>query len=507
MASRHSISITTPQELAGWIERYIYEASDEARRVWLGLKETSESAAIQQRYEALFTPEVIATARSFERRAEGRNLEEAERLRMVIEEGLLANETAPLEDTLATDLLQRTVSVAGKTVSYFGLQPAWSRENDYAVRDQLYDAFLGINAETNELRKECIEAVERGIRTELGAADYVSWMEQRKRFVYRPFLDALKAAEPNLRRSYEPTMDRRVAARLEVPFGTARASHAGYLVRGVSEFDSHFPPKQLRSALLKTLAALGIDLEQMSNITLDTEDRPKKNPRAVCFPLRVPDEIYLVIKPTGGIHDYEAFFHEAGHALHFGFTDAALPYAFRVLSRSYALTEIFSYLLEHLIYDPAWLEWGMGMSAEMATHVAAELRNSNLFQLLRYIAKLEFELGFYAAPTEWAHNAQRYSKLLTDATGFIYPQENYLDDFDSGLYSADYLRAWVTEAQFYEHLASEFGRQWFATPAAGDYLKSLWHEGTTIENEDVAVRIGATPHDTAALERFYEELA
>ncbi len=507
MNIKHDISITSPDELSSWVERYIYEASDEARRVWLGLKKTSDAALIQAKYAELFTKRVLALARSYEEDSAGQSHEAAVRLRMVIEEGILMNETATREDALATELLRGTASVDDKEIPYYGLQPAWSRENDYARRNRLYDAFLQIDAETNPLREQIRAEIEQGMKRDLGASDYVSWMQQRKQFDYAPFLEKLQAAVPRLQQSYLSIMEQRVKKRLGVEFGTARANHAGYLVRGVSEYDSLFSPDQLRNALNKTLLAMGINLSQMPNIVLDTEDRPNKNPRAVCFPLRVPDEIYLVIKPTGGIHDYEAFFHEAGHALHFGFTDSTLPYAFRVLSRSYALTEIFSYLLEHLIYDPAWLEWGMGMPAETAKKVAAELRNNNLFQLLRYIAKLEYELAYYADSSGGERNAQRYSELLTNATGFIYPPELYLDDFDAGLYSADYLRAWVTEAQFYEHLVEKHGAQWFTSRDCGDYLKGLWSEGTTIENEDVTARIGATAHDTSALVRFYEELS
>src|SRR5439155_25218424 len=34
---------------------------------------------------------------------------------------------------------------------------------------------------------------------------------------------------------------------------------------------------------------------------------------------------------TGGLHDYQAFLHEAGHALHYAGCDPSLPYTFRNL--------------------------------------------------------------------------------------------------------------------------------------------------------------------------------
>ena len=39
---------------------------------------------------------------------------------------------------------------------------------------------------------------------------------------------------------------------------------------------------------------------QQPNIMLDAEQRPTKSPRAFCAPVRVPDEVYLVVAPVGG---------------------------------------------------------------------------------------------------------------------------------------------------------------------------------------------------------------
>ncbi len=75
----------------------------------------------------------------------------------------------------------------------------------------------------------------------------------------------------------------------------------------------------------------GIDLDGQSNVTLDTEARPTKSPRAFCSTPRVPEEVYLVLPPIGGREDYAALFHEAGHAEHYGCTDAELAFEFRHL--------------------------------------------------------------------------------------------------------------------------------------------------------------------------------
>ena len=92
-----------------------------------------------------------------------------------------------------------------------------------------------------------------------------------------------------------------------------------------------FPAEAMVPALRETLAGLGIDLDAQSNVTLDTEARPTKSPRAFCSTPRVPEEVYLVMPPIGGREDYAALFHEAGHAEHYGCTDAELAFEFRHL--------------------------------------------------------------------------------------------------------------------------------------------------------------------------------
>jgi hypothetical protein len=70
---------------------------------------------------------------------------------------------------------------------------------------------------------------------------------------------------------------------------------------------------------------------------------------------------------------------------------------------------------------------------------------------------------------------------------------------DAGYYSADYLRAWVTESMLRHHLEHAYGEEWFAHPEAGAFLRGLWATGERKENEIVARMIGYEPFDTTHL--------
>ena len=105
---------------------------------------------------------------------------------------------------------------------------------------------------------------------------------------------------------------------------------------------------------MDTLRKLGFDMENDENIRLDLDDRPQKSPRACVIASDPPKVVHLITRAQGGLHDYQAFLHEAGHALHYAGCDPSLPYTFRRLSRDHALTEIYSYILESITREPAW---------------------------------------------------------------------------------------------------------------------------------------------------------
>ena len=113
-------------------------------------------------------------------------------------------------------------------------------------------------------------------------------------------------------------------------------------------------PEEMVPALRETLRELGIDLDSQANVHLDLEQRPNKHPRAFCAPIEVPGRVMLVIAPIGGRDDWEALFHEAGHAEHYGFTSADLPMEDKRLG-DMAVTEGWASLFQHLVTEPAWL--------------------------------------------------------------------------------------------------------------------------------------------------------
>jgi hypothetical protein len=276
-------------------------------------------------------------------------------------------------------------------------------------------------------------------------------------------------------------------------------AHVHYL-RRLSPLESTYTKDAAVDICLATTLALGFDMTAIPNIHLDLEDRPQKNPRACVIPSNPPEVVHLITRAQGGLSDYQAFMHEAGHALHYAGVDPRLPYTFRSISRDHALTEIYSYIFEAVTREPGWHALHFGLSDTQAEENAQATLFLEALLYRRYTAKLRYELGFWSAFDEERGRSERdYSTALTQATGIRYDPRNYLADMDSGFYSADYLRAWIRSAQLRVFLLHEVGEDWWRSEATGEILRDLFLEGTRPTSEEVAGRLGFEPFDTGPL--------
>jgi hypothetical protein len=369
----------------------------------------------------------------------------------------------------------------------------------YAERDALGEAALDLSAGFNEERHSLLAARERLEADLSGVTSPVARSEAEKGVHLRPILDAVDAASVETAAAY-------VAARerwLDVLLGDGRDqqpsfSHVAWL-RRLSPLESTYTREGAVPVCVGTLRALGLDIEASPGIRLDLDDRPQKSPRACVIASDPPRLVHLITRAQGGLHDYEAFLHEAGHALHYAGCDPGLPYAFRRLARDHALTEIYSFLLDSIVQEPGWHAERFGLDDATARENAAAARFVNTLLFRRYTAKLGFELDFWGRFAADGGSADGYSERLTAATGIRYPEQNFLADMDSGFYSADYLRAWVRSAQVRAWLRREVGSDWWRQARTGELLGGLFREGTRPSSEEIADRIGFGPLDTGPL--------
>jgi hypothetical protein len=484
------------------LRQYRFERMEEARAVRVGEKETSEGAAIVAKYEDLFThAQRDALLAAEEEAGDPVELERLYRLRKSCEGGLVSREVAELADEVENRILAARVPFQGENVPLRTAQAKLAVLPDYGEREDLGVATQRVSAGFNDDRLELIRRIEDLDADISGIGDPVERNEEEKGISLSDLSEALQAASGQLTDVFEQLRERWFERLLGPERDAVPASfHVGY-VRRLSPLESTYTKERCVEVCLDTLQRIGLDLQAQPNIRLDLDDRPQKSPRACVVPSDPPSVVHLITRAQGGMHDYAAFLHEAGHALHYAGSADDLPFTFRAVSRDHALTEIYSYIVEAISREPGWHERYFGLTAEQAAENAEASQFVETLLFRRYEAKLRFELEFWSAFGEPVDEdtPARYSELLTEASGVRYAPDNYLADMDAGFYSADYLRAWIRSSQLREYLQREVGDDWWSNPKTGVFLRSLWAEGTRPTSEGIAGRLGYDALDTGPL--------
>jgi hypothetical protein len=493
-------TVRSPAEYEERLQKYLYERSEESRAVRVGEKETSEQAAIVERYADLFSRGQLASLREIEDQAsDGDERERLYRLRKTCEGGLAAAELAEAEDEFENKYLAARVTWRGEEMPLRNAQAKLAVIDSYADRQELGALHADTSAAFNPERLELL-AKQEALEGELsGTPENIERSEEEKqislRELERTLAEAKSAVDGSWARVREQWFERLLGPeREEVP----ASFHAAYM-RRLSPLESTYTKERAVEICMDTLHGLGFDLEHDENIRLDLDDRPQKSPRACVIASDPPKVVHLITRAQGGLHDYQSFLHEAGHALHYAGCDPSLSYTFRRLSRDHALTEIYSFILESITRVPEWHAMHFGLSDDDA----AENANATMFMetllFRRYVAKLQYELDFWSRYNDVGATPEGYAERLTKAVGLRYRDDAFLSDMDSGFYSADYLRAWIRAAQLRAYLTREVGADWWRNAQTGDHLRALFFEGTRPSSEEIAGRLGFEPLDISPL--------
>jgi hypothetical protein len=480
------LTIAMPLDLDAYradAERFISELDREYYLHLAGHKLELEIEPIYERHRPLFEPGAVAAVREAAGAAAAGS-QEARRLRYLLAfalDGCIgrqtrreAEEAAALEATLEVELSGERVPYRQVPIKQANEARGERRAELEAARDELMMQRL------NPLFRSALERSHELCR-ELGWAGYADAYGAVRGIDLGRLATQTEAFLRATGDGYASVVDPCLAAADLPRLGELRRADAPRFFRAVG-LDVLFPAERLVPSLDATLEGLGVELRSQENVHLDTEPRETKSPRAFCSPVRVPDEVYLVIAPVGGRDDFAALFHEAGHTEHYANTDASLPFEFRYLGDN-SVTESFAFLLEHVTESPGWLSARLGVADP--AEALAQARAARLVFLRRYSAKLAYELELHAPAPDLSAMPARYSELIGSATRIGWPDAAFLADVDPGFYVACYLRAWALETHWRRALRERFGERWFASAEAGAWLLGLWSHGQRLDAEEL----------------------
>lgn len=479
-------------------EAFTSELTLEYYRHFAGLKPQFEIEAVYDRHPQLFAREAVDDLR--EAHAQQTPGSEARRaLRVLLGfavEGHLGQATKAQEAELARLEAETELELDGAPLGFRESSIEQANEPDPERRARIETA-------RNEVTERLLTPVatemlgeHHRLARELGWASYQAMSEELSGIDLgalgaqtAAFLAATRAAYPGVA---GPAIETSTG----VGFGDLRRSDLPRFFRA-PEHDGAFPADRLIASFEDTMTGLGIDVARQPNVFVDVERRRGKSPRAFCAPVRVPDEVHLVVPPIGGRDDYFALLHEAGHTQHYAHVDPGLAWEFRALGDN-SVTEGFAFLFDHLVEDPEWL--ARRLEIEDAAGLAAHARAQQLVYMRRYAAKLGYELRLHGDGFSGLEEAGAgYASALSDALEVRWPAATFLTDVDPGFYAACYLRAWALESHLRRMLRERFGPAWFDEPEAGETLRGLWSGGQRLDADELLAEITGEELDFGAM--------
>jgi hypothetical protein len=387
----------------------------------------------------------------------------------------VAQETAQLTDMLNFFVERCWMHVGSEKIPALEVVPWLQAQPDFDKREAMKkENSILLKGLMNPLLTGIMDLTVRLVTQQLGFENFARFSEAKKQVSFDEkaslFEKYLNDTEKTYRRRITPWIEEKIGRSTE----NLSRYHALYLVR-IRRFDSYFPASKLREIVDKTFLGLGFDFSTRSDVIFDLSDGPNKNPEGMCVGVEIPGEVHVLMKPVGGLIDFETLLHESGHAFFLSHFDPGLAIEYRRLYRSPSLDETFAFLFMELIENRQWLTGIAGMPADSADELVDLYRTKRLCLIRRYIGKFLAEKEFHEKGD--IKDSKPYCDRLNAATGFVYEPEAYLIDMDHDFYALDYLQAWAGAHVLRGCLEERFGEAWFRSAEAGDLLKQIAASG------------------------------
>ena len=483
--------------------------SRESYLAYAGLKKTAELQPIYEKYSDVLGEEALDLTLDAFRSTAG-NTDDRRSAQALLEWEIETQAAKPLAALDEREIEWENSAVIhspdGRVIQYQAAPIEIANTSDRALRLALDQARAKLVKEEHApMRLERLQREKEYIESLGIDGDYNASFEA----VTGISLDALAASCERFLRDtesmWDDTLPRALKKSLGIKASQAKRADALALFRA-SEYDDAFPGNEMETVMRRQVSEMGIDPTADGRIIFDVGEREGKRSRAFCSPVRVPEEVYLVLRPHGGQSDYNTFLHELGHALHYGYASPDYPFEFRWLGDN-SVTESYAMLFDHRMQDSGWLLRYTRLGGNRVGNFLRTAGFEELHFLRRYCAKLIYERALYSGEVRWSELPELYVSLLSKATGFEYDAADAFVDVDPRYYSARYLRAWQLQSVLNEELTARFDVDWFRNPSAGPWMVGeLFAQGQRDSADEIASRVGAGTLSFQPLIRKIESL-
>jgi hypothetical protein len=443
---------------------------------------TTTISDILASHPAVFKPKTVSFLRTS--LAAARDPEEVSRIERLVHACMdlaIEERTASLGDMLKFYAERGRMIIGPNKIPALEVVPWLQAQPDFDKREEMRkENTIFLKVIINPMLLGILELSVRTVTERFGFANYASFSETKKQVNFdeqaKVFQQFLADTADTYRQRIKPWVEEKIGR----PFENLSRYHALYLLR-IGRFDDYCPVSRLREIVGTTFSGLGFDPWARPDIGIDVSEYPSKNPNGMCVGVEIPGEVYILMKPVGGLIDAETLLHETGHAFFLSSFDPSLPMEFRRLYRSPALDETFAFLFMNLVENSAWLTGVLGLTEAEAQTAVSLFRTKRLCLIRRYIGKFLAEKELHE--TGDLKNSEPYCRNLHAATGFDYEPQGYLADMEPDFYAFDYLTAWSGAHVLGQCLERSFGLEWFRRQEAGSFLREVAAGG---RRDDVA---------------------
>ncbi len=338
---------------------------------------------------------------------------------------------------------------------------------------------------------------------ELGFDDYIDYCSKKKGIDYSHLYVLVKQLLQETQYYYFHAMEMWSRDQFGLSMDNLSRFDAVYLL-SLSSWD-HLCSVDHPENTLAFFEHWGIDPLRQPGLHLDIKQAKEKSGQAISLMVRIPQEIYILIRPEGGWIDVETLWHELGHGLSGAFTDPALPVVDRELATAFNLSEVYAFLLQRLALSESVLSTVMGAPAHVIDTINHYKNLKDLAVFRRYAAKFicEYEMFSHGDLSDGGP----YAETMAAYTGFYHQPESHLFDLVPEFYCADYLLGWLGEAMLDEYLTRKFGHDWCLNAGAGETLKELWRQGMATEIVSFFEKNSIGKFSAAALRKRWHRLS
>ncbi len=407
--------------------------------------------------------------------------------RSFFEFGMIEEEQNNLEASL-------TINFKGKNIHWRDFNKTLSDLKEKQERNDLVATANQLAVQFNPLRKRMVETADQ-IAKKMNFNNYCDLSLQTKSIN----LESLKISASKIlsetKNKYNELFQKYILGNSSIFNSSVLYSHdiQAHLKDKLSRI--RIPANDMVQHLHRAYSSIGINTD-LPNLLFDLEHRPTKTPRAYCLTPRVPEEVILIIKPSGTINDYRALFHESGHCLHYAYTDPNLPMEYRILGDN-TITETWAFLSESFLNTQFVLEKILDIPNRDILEYLPLIQFDKLLAVRRMCIKIEHETEILSYGMLSEKDAKSFNHSYESHMNFSPLPWAYMF-FDPALYSAQYLQAWILEAQILKYLRNEF-EEWYKNPNTGAWLIHQWKKGQKPSKSDLSGYIGKKPYDHSDL--------